>query len=305
MAELVAEVSDRDFVERPVRSATWLLQVLSLMPDRICALLAELMAVLTYMTARKDVRRIRLNIDAVLGIPYQSLESRKFAFKCIRHQSFVMIESLASAFRPDRLKLHNLSQLASNIRRAEEIGKGFIIATGHLGNWEFVGHSVAIVSSKSFFALAKPSRLRWATSLLDQMRRGLGMKVLWTGRRSLIVDMMRQISAGNSLGFVMDQKPDGKLGYDCKFLGFDAKFVGGPAVVVSKAGCPAVAVFCIRRGLFEYDIGSELLFADENTPSDQNMITEVLKQRIEEAIYLTPWQWLWNYRRWRNEALVK
>jgi lauroyl/myristoyl acyltransferase len=305
LAEAAVEFSESEVAHHPARSATLVLRLLALMPDLVCAVVAESIALLTYIIARKDVRRIRLNIDAVLGIPFSSLRSRRFAYRCLRHQSFVTMESLASALRPQRLKLRNLAQLAANIEQAEVIGKGFIIATGHLGNWEFVGHSVAISTQRKFFALAKPSRLRWATSLLDQMRRGLGMEVLWTGRRSLIVDMMRQISAGNSLGFVMDQKPDGKLGYDCKFLGFDAKFVGGPAAVVAKSGCPALAVFCIRRGLFEYEIRSELLFVDGNTPKDQNMITEVLKQKIEGAIHSVPWQWLWNYRRWRNEALAK
>ena len=77
--------------------------------------------------------------------------------------------------------------------------------------------------------------------------------------------MLRNIKDGGSIGFVMDQKPEGRKGPKVEFFGHPTEFVGGPASIAGKTGCAIISVFCLRVAPYSYQlISRELLPASGN-----------------------------------------
>lgn len=247
---------------------------------------------------KKDCRKIARNIDRILGIPPDSEESKDFQRKVLKHQVASSVESFKSSFNHDLIEVEGLDELKSRFTANLEKGRGLIIITGHMGSWELAAYYCSLASDGKFNALAKPSKLEAATRILDEYRLRMNTKTLWTNQKSLMKQMVSTLKQGESLGFVMDQRPDKLKGPIVDFMGQPTPFVLGPAWASIRCGSPVVAVFCMREGPCKYRlINTELLPADHGQ-SDADAITQAMAAEIERVIRLYPEQWVWNYTRW-------
>jgi len=102
------------------------------------------------------------------------------------------------------------------------------------------------------------------------------------------------------VGFVMDQKPEGRNGPVVPFFGIPTEFVSGPATMTARTGCAVIALFCVRTGPFSYRLLSETLVPPGHAESDELALTTRMAGAIEAAIRLYPEQWTWGYKRWRE-----
>jgi KDO2-lipid IV(A) lauroyltransferase len=129
----------------------------------------------------------------------------------------------------------------------------------------------------------------------------MGTHVLWTDKKSLLRDMLKALKNGESVGFVMDQKPEGRQGPLVTFLGVPTEFVSGPGQMTAKTGCGVVSIFCLREGPFKYRILSEMLAAPGVAMADEAVLTQRMADAITRVVRLYPEQWTWNYKRWRDD----
>ena len=132
----------------------------------------------------------------------------------------------------------------------------------------------------------------------------MGVNVLWTDRKTLLREMLAALKRQESLGFVMDQKPEGRQGPSVDFLGINTEFVSGPATMAVRANCPIIAIFCLRVGRGRYRILSRTILGPNHQQQDEKLVTEMLAAAISDAIRLYPEQWTWTYKRWRTGVKV-
>ncbi len=249
---------------------------------------------------RRDQNLIASNVQRVYALPPHSSFSKSFQQQVFRSQCAVLMETVRTNLAmQDPNRVEGLEELGTLTRELMEAGRGLIIVTAHLGNWEFVARYTAQASGQRFHALAKPSKLPEMTAILDQLRQRMNTAVLWTDRKNLLKDMLKLLKAGECLGFVMDQKPEGRVGPLVNFFAQPTEFVSGPAKLSIRQGSPVLAVFCMRTGLQQYRIISELIVPANHGMSDETALTQKMATAIETVIRLYPEQWLWNYKRWR------
>jgi len=248
----------------------------------------------------RDQKLIASNVQRVYALPPHSSFAQSFQQQVFRSQWCVLMETLRANLAPtDPVQVEGLEALAKTTRELMDAGKGLIIVTGHLGNWEFVARYTAQASGRRFHALAKPSKLPELTRILDDLRRRMNTAVLWTDSKNLLKDMLKLLKGGECLGFVMDQKPEGRVGPLVKFFSQPTEFVSGPAKLSIRQGCPVLAVFCMRTGLLQYRIIQQLIVPADHGCTDEIELTQKMANSIESVIRLYPEQWLWNYKRWR------
>jgi KDO2-lipid IV(A) lauroyltransferase len=249
---------------------------------------------------KRDQKLIASNVQRVYALPPHSSFSQSFQQQVFRSQWCVLMETLrANLSEKDPVQVEGLEDLARVTRDLMAAGKGLIIITGHLGNWEFVARYTARASGRRFNALAKPSKLPELTKILDDLRARMNTAVLWTDSRNLLKDMLKILKAGECLGFVMDQKPEGRVGPLVKFFDQPTEFVSGPAKLSIRQGSPVLAVFCMRTGVLQYRIIQKLIVPADHGLTDEIELTQKMAKSIESVIRLYPEQWLWNYKRWR------
>jgi KDO2-lipid IV(A) lauroyltransferase len=210
-----------------------------------------------------------------------------------------MSESIRIIRNPREAKVTGIESIEKLIQSADAAGKGHLIVTAHLGSWELVAYHGAKAASKPFHVLAKPPKNRGARKLLEELREQMGVRVLWTDRKTLLRDMLQNVRSGGSIGFVMDQKPEGRKGPVVNFFGHETEFVSGPAAIASKTGCAVISLFCVRVAPFHYHLVSRELLPPGTESSDTGSLTQAMAAEIERVIRLYPEQWCWNYKRWR------
>ena len=250
---------------------------------------------------RKEWRQFDRNVETILGLPAHSEFARQFKDQVIRHQAACAIETIQAIYDPQKLQVEGFDLLTQHVKRAEAEGKGHLILTAHLGSWELVAFYGALAASNPFRVLAKPARRPAMTEALDALRSRMGVKVLWTDRKTLLRDMLATLRGGGSVGFVMDQKPEGRAGPRVKFFDRETEFVAGPATMALKTGALPICLFCVREGPFRFRLITKVI--EVSSDSTDASLTQEMATEIERVIRLYPEQWTWNYKRWRSADL--
>ncbi len=309
-------VSSERAAEKPVKKRLWkdtirpyLIGVLAFflvfVVRRFPVFLVEpfglLVAKVVARVAKKERRILYQNIEHVLGLPSHSSFAQEFARQVVRHQVFATLETLMSVYRPELLTVEGTGELREKMTNLESHSKGQIVITAHIGSWELCGRFCAQAANRDLFALAKPSKSKEVTKLLDDMRAKMGMNILWTDQKSLFRDMIRVLKEHNWLSFVMDQKPEGRVGPVVHFYGRPTEFVSGPASMAIKFNVPLLAAFCVREAPFRYRLIATEVIPSEHGIEDEVVLTQKIANEIERVIRIYPEQWCWNYKRWRLE----
>jgi len=178
-------------------------------------------------------------------------------------------------------------------------GRGIIVLTGHVGNWELAG---AWLGSQGFApaAVMKPPTSRLAARYAEETRRRLGIETItMTEARSGVLAALR---AGRPVALVADQSPIHGSTW-VPFFGRPTKTPEGPGLFAARSGAPVVfgAMICEPGGRFRLSVD---ILDEEPKGSTREVIERIAvryRARLEEEIRRAPEQYLWTHRLWRRK----
>ncbi|MFT7668837.1 MAG: KDO2-lipid IV(A) lauroyltransferase [Planctomycetota bacterium] len=181
-------------------------------------------------------------------------------------------------------------------------GRGAIVVTAHIGNWELLAATLARVGFKgSVVGLEK--RKDPSAAWLIKMRKSY--KVETIPQHSSPRALVRVLQEGQVLGLLCDLEVRRLGGEFLPFFGTQALTMTAPAALARTRGLPLIPVRCVlpREGASAYRlIVSEPLRYNHSLPRKQAMLglmTE-LNAVYEEWIRESPMQWAWHQKRWRT-----
>ncbi len=226
---------------------------------------------------------------------------RRTAVASYRHlgREAVVTFRLAGA-SPERIRamshVDGLDDLASDLAR----GKGAVIVTGHLGNWE-MGSACVAARGIPIDAVMHRQRTRRFDEDLRETRGRLGMGIIL--RDVAPRRVLRSLREGRSVGLVADQNVAG-AGLFVDFFGVPASTARGPAVFALRTGAPVWVGVAVRNPgpgprylgfvrRVEVDLG-------EDTEANVRRITEATTAALEDFIRAYPDQYFWQHRRWKT-----
>ncbi len=181
-----------------------------------------------------------------------------------------------------------------NLDRALALGKGVILLTGHLGNWELAAAYLGIKGypMKVVGAEQRDDRL---TDMLVELRKGVG--VMTIGKGFDLRGAIECLRRGEILGVLLDQDAKEK-GIVAPFLGLPASTPYGPVKLAQRMGSPIVPLFIVRRdSVCRHDL--YVLPPLEVTADVKASVTRC-NDVISEWIARFPEGWLWLYPRWAS-----
>lgn len=177
-------------------------------------------------------------------------------------------------------------------------GRGAVIATGHVGNWELLFRR-SIAAGLDAYAVGKESHDPRFTALMQRVR-GEG-RVIWRGRPGASRQMLRVFRKDAYLALLIDQ--DTKVqGVFVPFFGELAHTPRAAADLVLRTGAGLAVAFIHRK-----EGGGHRLVAKEipveptgDTEADVWRMTAAITKEIEQAIRLHPHEWVWMHERWKT-----
>lgn len=194
-------------------------------------------------------------------------------------------------------------------------GRGVVLLTGHLGNWEAGGAAVA-VRGLPLDAVVRPQNNPLFDARINRTREALGIRVVPRGGSTRT--LLRSLRQGRVVALAADQNVlTGGVFVD--FFGRPAATARGPAILSERTGAAMVFATALRLPgtPARYRVHFEALESPAprgagpggNTPGegpgvDPDAGTRELLRRylaaLEEAIARAPEQYLWAHKRWKT-----
>ena len=133
-------------------------------------------------------------------------------------------------------------------------GKGLILLTAHMGNWEIAGNLLfdRLNTPVNFIMLDETSeRMRRVFSGALERRR-ISIIPVTPDPVSIMVQVRTVLARNEILCVVGDRYSGGEQTRELPFFGRPAKFPSGPFVFSAITGAPLIAVFSMKRGPGHY-----------------------------------------------------
>ena len=256
---------------------------------------------------RKRLDRARANIARALP-DLTPDRARELALDAYRHL-FVLAAEVAVTPRlitPDGYAAHvELGELAPALRILQS-GEPCLLITGHCGNWELLGYTLALLGFP-VHALYRPLDMkpldRWVQE--TRSRRGLELVDKFGAAQKLPPIVER----GDPVAFIADQNA-GDRGLFVPFFGRLASAYKTPGVLAMRYRAPILCGCATRLppespgdDPFRYriDVVDVVRPADwDDQPDPLFYITARYRRAIETMVRRAPEQYLWMHRYWKS-----
>lgn len=174
-------------------------------------------------------------------------------------------------------------------------GKGAILLTAHMGNWEVGGMALSILGYK-LSAIALEHKDQRINDFFKKRRTSKGMEII-----SLGVSIKKCFKAlkENRLVAILGDRDFSNSSYSLDFLGRKKNIPRGPAVLSLHTGAPIIPVIITRQGLdhLTFECLPPLRATRETTEKE---LVKKYAEIIENQIYNNPSQWLMFREFWKE-----
>jgi Kdo2-lipid IVA lauroyltransferase/acyltransferase len=186
------------------------------------------------------------------------------------------------------------------IENARAQGKGVIMVTGHLGNWELGGAYIA-ARGVPVEAVARQMSNPLFDSYLTRTRERIGISVVYDG--DAVRRTPRALRDNHGVAFVSDQGVLGLASTYVPFFGRPAKTPRGPAVFALRFGVPMVFGVALRKPDGRYRLSFERIPVEDTGARERDVDDLVARYTatLERWVRKAPEQYFWHHRRWRRQ----
>jgi KDO2-lipid IV(A) lauroyltransferase len=184
-----------------------------------------------------------------------------------------------------------------HLERVRAAGRGAILLSGHVGNFELQGALLGQRHPVDF--VVRPLSNPAVESLLSRARAGAGVGEISaaTGTRKVY----EALRANRWVAMLGDQDAR-RQGVFVPFFGHPASTAIGPARFALATGAPIVMGFDLREpdGRHVLEIDPPLEPGDPGAPDAVERLTALHVARLEQVVRARPESWFWLHRRWKT-----
>ena len=273
--------------------------VASLLPRREISAVASLFAAIIRLADRRHLRVAYHNLASATPKISESKHSG-IVKHLYRHlvTSFLEMQHIRRVRKkrfPSFLIKGNLSAIRCFLTNKRPV----IFVTAHLGNWDFAGALLTLLSPP-FYAVARPLDNPFLERYLSGLRKKLGLETV--PKRGAIKKLLYLLRSGANVGIVADQNAPTDHIF-VPFLGRKAATIRTPALLAVKTRAPIIPVCLVREKVLRYRLllGKPIIPENER-PRDKEVarMTLAFTRQFEMWVRAFPQQWLWTHRRWKT-----
>lgn len=184
------------------------------------------------------------------------------------------------------------------IDKALSRGKGAIIVSGHLGNWELMGVSLLAFGYPVSFVVGRQKN-ELVDSLLNSFRKNKGINLI--PRDKSMKEVLRRLKNNELVAILSDQSAIG--GISVNFFGKPASTPQGAARFALKADAGlicAVGVPDEKREIHNLYVEEVKVELTGDKEKDVFLLTEAFTKKLENYISKYPEHYFWLHRRWKR-----
>ena len=241
------------------------------------------------------------NLQLAFGQEKSAREIQQIAKANFRHYGLTLVEIFQSICWKPQDYVRNIElRGAEHLWKALAKGKGAYTLNSHMGNWEWM---IGIICGTGFVGhvVVKHSKSKAMDAFLLRYRENTGVGVLYESGTAR--DILKALSNGKVVAFILDQFMGPPIGLPVKFFGKPAGTAIGLALLSDKKEAPIVPMYSFRDsndrliGVIEPELEIPAFSPDRETRLYER--TQLFNDVIEKHVRMHPQQWMWLHRRWK------
>lgn len=269
------------------------------LPLKLCYGIASILGDLVYIFWPRGRRNVVDNIHHVLGPEVSDSTVRHTARRSFRNYmklltDFARIGATEPAALEDRLQGSGWE----NLDQAFQRGKGVLLVSIHLGNWEVAGAAIANRGYR-VSAVSETVGNERINRLAIDFRAKLGIELI--PMEYALKRVYKALRRNEGVGLVTDRPLLPDEGVPVEFFGQCIAWPSGPAILALRTGATIVTGYLVRDSQDRY-LGEIYPPMDFEVTGDHDRDVQVITQRVvsiqEDLIRRFPDQWYMFRRMW-------
>jgi KDO2-lipid IV(A) lauroyltransferase len=218
-----------------------------------------------------------------------------------QHFGKTMLELVQiSFFSPKDIIDHTRIEGKENLIAAIARQKGVVLISAHLGNWEMAWHVGPCYFKQQITGVAKKLRNAQLNRMIENRRTRFSNRIIY--KKGALPEMMQTLRQGKMVAVLMDISRRFE-GVEVNFFGRRATATPAAALLALRCKSPVVPAFCHRNAKSKLIVRIEPpveIQRTNNLRADIQTNTQLITDRVEQAIRKNPVQWFWTLKRWKD-----
>jgi KDO2-lipid IV(A) lauroyltransferase len=205
-----------------------------------------------------------------------------------------------TCWSPEDLLRHVRVEGVRHLLEALADGRGAIVVSAHIGNWEIALAYAAGIFGLPVTAIVKRMRFYWLDRWLNGMRTRFGTRVRY--KQQALTEMMNVMKRKEVLAILIDQSKRSE-GVPTTFFGSRVITTSVAALLARRYHSPVVPVFCVREpdGCLVIRVEPPLkLQRSKDMRADLQHNAQLMTETVEKVVRERPRQWFWFHKRWKK-----
>lgn len=271
-------------------------------PQGAAAVLARRLGEAAFLLARRERRKTLQHLTGALGHEKSPREIEELGRRVFIHFALTAAEVLRFP-RLDRETIDRWVDKGNGLETFDRVlseGRGAILLTAHLGNWELMGALFMLYGYPGVVVGKRIYYDKFNQALLD-LRKKVTLRTIYQDASPR--ELLKVLHENQILGILADQDVDRLEGIFVPFFGRPAYTLTSPVKLALATGAPLIPAFVVRTGdryrlIVEEPIRVEMKGTREETLQEY---TARWSRVIEEKIRAYPDQWAWMHPRWKTQ----
>ena len=250
---------------------------------------------------KRHRRRIIEQSMSCLAIDQPAAE--RLARDNYRHYMYAVLEIIRLSRMDLKIAMQRLEvgTAEKEVQVALAAGKGVVVITGHLGNWEWGCMALGQVGAVEG-VIARSLDNPLIDAAINKTRRRSGVEVWY--KQGAIRKAMSALRRARGFAAVIDQDA-GRNGVMVPFLGRPASTMSLPVELALRTGSPIIVLALMRDGevMRFKSVNGPILWPDADADPEQEKmrLLTAVNNELTEIIRNHPEQWIWILNRWKTD----
>jgi predicted LPLAT superfamily acyltransferase len=212
------------------------------------------------------------------------------------------VATMAGAKTPFKM-IHKNGEMLDELTA---IGKGGILVSAHIGNWEVAGQGLNRLGT-AFNILMYSNEKQDVKQYMDGVMKEKKINIISIDEetKSHIIELHKAFSNNELVVMHGDRYREGAKTLTANFFGKPAKFPAGPFIMAAKFGVPLCIVFAVKTDKHTYQFSTEKPIQVDRVRGEaqlEKVCQDLLLQyvaKVEETAKAYPHQWFNYYNFWQ------